>query len=235
MVLTIDFISPRRVTIVLLVICLLLILLSTVGQVAHLVFGHDHLKGFVPLFDIDQEANIPAWFSSCIILFAAGILGIIAFAKKRMNDRFSRYWVALAVIFLLLSIDEASMIHEYSVNPLREFLNAGGLFYYTWVIPGLAFVTIVGLLYFRFLLSLNTRFKVLFILAGAVYIGGCLGIEMISAYHASLHGEDNLTYMLIATVEELFEMVGIIIFIYALLEYLILTAREIRVRFVPSA
>jgi hypothetical protein len=35
-----------------------------------------------------------------------------------------------------------------------------------------------------------------------------------------LYGRENITYVLLATIEELFEMLGIVVFIYALLSYL---------------
>ncbi len=51
-------------------------------------------------------------------------------------------------------------------------------------------------------------------------MGGAIGVEAISGKQASLHGEQNSTYNLIITVEELLEMAGVIVFIYALLDYI---------------
>ena len=59
----------------------------------------------------------------------------------------------------------------------------------------------------------------LFVVAGIIYVGGALGVEAVSGLWAERHGEDNLVYMTISTVEELMEMIGIIVFIHALLDY----------------
>ena len=60
----------------------------------------------------------------------------------------------------------------------------------------------------------------MFIWAAAVFVGGAIGVEMISGYQADLAGERNLTYALIISVEELCEMLGVVIFIHALMTYL---------------
>jgi hypothetical protein len=57
-------------------------------------------------------------------------------------------------------------------------------------------------------------------MAGALFVGGALGVEAVSGKHASLHGEQNLTYHLIITIEELLEMAGLVVFVYALLDYI---------------
>jgi hypothetical protein len=43
---------------------------------------------------------------------------------------------------------------------------------------------------------------------------------MIGSYIAEAQGQQNLTYALVATAEEITEMIGVIIFIYGLLYYL---------------
>jgi hypothetical protein len=59
-----------------------------------------------------------------------------------------------------------------------------------------------------------------FVLAGAIYIGGALGMEMIDGLYASLYGEKNLTYAFLTTIEETLEMLGIVVFLHTLLTYL---------------
>ena len=43
---------------------------------------------------------------------------------------------------------------------------------------------------------------------------------MVSGYQADLHGEENMAYALIVSIEEVFEMLGVIVFIHSLREYL---------------
>ena len=92
-------------------------------------------------------------------------------------------------------------------------------------------VAIVGIGFLPFLLRLPSRTRNLFALSGIVYVGGAIGVEMLSASQADLNGEDNLAYALIVTLEELCEMVGVVLFLHALLDHLHTLLAGVRVRF----
>jgi hypothetical protein len=93
--------------------------------------------------------------------------------------------------------------------------------YFAWVIPYALAVLVIGVLYLRFVWSLAARTRALFICAGSVYLAGALGFESVGGWYFSLHGEiEDLTYSLLVAAEEFLEMSGIILFIYALLDYL---------------
>jgi hypothetical protein len=59
----------------------------------------------------------------------------------------------------------------------------------------------------------------LFCISASVYLFGVLGMEMIGSDHAHEHG-DTLGYGVIASVEEVAEMTGVILFIHALIDYI---------------
>ncbi|MDH3421968.1 MAG: hypothetical protein OEN00_03190, partial [Gemmatimonadota bacterium] len=87
-----------------------------------------------------------------------------------------------------------------------------------WVVPGLIALAALGVIFARFVLHLPPRSRVLFVVAGTVYVLGALGMEIVGrAYLAA--SDDDLTYGIIATVEEILEMGGIVVFVYALLDY----------------
>jgi hypothetical protein len=86
----------------------------------------------------------------------------------------------------------------------------------------------VALVFWRFLLHLAVRHRRLFAVAAVLYVSGSVGVEMVSAYHADLHGVQNLTYELITVVEEALEMLGVLVFVYALLDYLRAADTELR-------
>jgi len=176
-------------------------------------------KSYIRLFYVDWEANIPTWYQSSTLLLCSMILAIIARGRRAQQDPYVWHWAALAIIFLALSIDEEAVIHEMAIKPLRQTFHMGGLLYYAWVVPGAAAVLVFAVVYLRFLWSLPSRTWLLFAVAGVVYVGGALGVEAISGLWAQRHGEENLVYMMISTVEELMEMIGIIVFIHALLDY----------------
>jgi hypothetical protein len=56
-------------------------------------------------------------------------------------------------------------------------------------------------------------------LAGAGYVGGALGMEMIGGAYASAYGYDAY-YPVLTIVEETLEMLGILLFLHALLCYM---------------
>jgi hypothetical protein len=65
--------------------------------------------------------------------------------------------------------------------------------------------------------------------AAAIYLAGAIGVEMLSGLQADLYGEANMGYALITTAEELLEMLGIVVLITALLNYLPTAVSGIRI------
>ena len=222
----------RRVTDALLVIVSTLIGLSLFGQFAKHIYGHTMLKGFVPTFYVDLESSVPTWYSSVALAAAGGLLLVIAAAKLKAKDKYRWHWATLGSLFVLLSIDEIAMIHELPIEPLRERLDAGGLLYYTWVIPGAVLVLLVSFCYLRFFLSLPRRTQALLLLAGATFVSGAIGVEMLSGAQADRFGEENLDYALIVTLEEFLEMLGVVVLIRCLLEYIESSLGAMQIQFV---
>ncbi len=175
---------------------------------------------FAPLFNIGQEQNIPTLYSWSALLFCAMLLAIVAQVKKTVGDRYVNHWRVLAVIFVYLSIDEAIRIHERAGEPLRNSLKTGGLLYYAWVIPGAIFVAIFLLGFNKFIKALPPRIKRLFLTAGTVFVGGAIGMELVSGAYVELYTSNNFTTVILNSIEESMEMFGIVIFIYALLSYI---------------
>lgn len=234
-------VSPDSVRRVLLLIVVVLGLASLVGDLFdYYVVIDDFLvqelkESFVRLFCLCLEANIPTWYASAILLFSSALLAVIAVATQQSGGRYVRHWRALALIFLYLSLDEGVVIHEMAIEPMRLILRAtgllddgwagllsgwGGLLYYTWVIPGAVGTVIFAIAYVRFLMHLPRRTRWLFTMAGALYVGGAIGVESLSAQSAARYGEAEIGYRILTTVEELLEMLGVVVFVYALLEYM---------------
>jgi hypothetical protein len=146
-------------------------------------------------------------------------LAIIAIDHTRNRRSYSLHWTGLALIFALLSLDEAMSLHEMTTQPLQSFFSTSGPLLFAWVIPALVFVTAFGLMYLKFLIYLAPRTRYFFLLSGFVYIFGALGMEMVGSAYVSNHGHD-LTYGILASLEEILEMSGIAVFIFSLLDYL---------------
>ena len=67
---------------------------------------------------------------------------------------------------------------------------------------------------------LPAKTRNLVIWAGALFVGGALGMEMMAAHQDSLNTSNVFLYKLYSTIEELWEKLGVLVFIYALLSYM---------------
>ncbi len=212
--------SPRRIARVLFVLVVLLTLASLATQYSVYYLGYGWIFGMVPKFYLGKEANVPTWYQSSTLFLAAVLLALIAGAKHRTRDTYASHWKWLAVIFLLLSLDEAASFHELTIQPLREALRLSGIFYWAWIIPGLAFALGVFLFYLRFLVHLPPATRWQFLIAGGLYLAGAVGIESLEGQYAEHYGYENWTYSLMVQCEEFAEMAGIVVFLYSILGYL---------------
>lgn len=214
-------ISSKRTIRFLVFVVVSLILASLAGQLSIYSLPDYPLRNTIArLFSVDAEKNIPALYSASVLLLCSIILAIIAYAKKIAGDSYRGYWHVLSIIFLYLSLDEIFSLHEHAIGPLRSGLNTSGVFYFAWVIPG-AILTFICLLGFsRFLVHLPAKTRRLFLIAGSIFVGGALGMELIGGYYANFYTERSMTYAIIVTIEESLEMLGIVVFVYGLLSYI---------------
>lgn len=183
------------------------------------------LHGITHLFDLGLDGNIPTWYASASLLLCAALLFLIARTESGSRMKWKKHWYGLSGLFLCLSIDETSTIHERAGDALDQaipiFQGLGGFLYYSWVILGAAAVFLVSLIFFRFTLNLPARTRTIFVLAALVFVSGGLGVEMINAWIHNSYGTNTLAYTAMTVVEELLEMTGVLIFTYGLLDVLL--------------
>ncbi len=211
--------SAEKVVRILLWIVAFLTIANTLGQISHHFFGHSRLFGLVYLFNFNREWSVPSFYASFAVLFCSLLLTLIAWFHHRRGEVDFKYWYGLAVIFLLLAIDEYTDIHARIFEPVRSHLKAIGLVSYAWLLVYVPLLLAMLLIYRRFLTRLPKPTVKLFILSGVVYLVGAIGINLIGDQY-TYHERDALSYSVFYTFEELCEMLGIVIFIYALLKYM---------------
>jgi len=218
-------VSAKRCAAALGLVVVILIAASLGATLLSFVTLHDPVlskvrDSVVRLIWVDEEGNIPAWYSASLLLLCSLLLAAIGAVTRHQQRSYVAHWLILSLVFLFLSLDETAQLHERSIEPLRNAFGTTGFLYYAWIVPAGVCVILLALGYLRFLATLPRRTSRLFLLAGAVFVGAAIGIEAVSAKHASLPGEKDLTYHLIVTAEEMFEMAGLVLFIYALLDYI---------------
>jgi len=219
--------SPKRVIRFLIFIIIGLSITSIIGQIFE-YYTQPNFQEIIDKLNVDGEYTIPSLFSSFSLLFCSVLLGLISRKKLQNKDKYTGKWIGLSVMFFYLALDETISLHEQLIHPLRKLLNATGIFYYTWVIPGLMLVIAVALIYWKFVQELPPKIKYLFFLSAIFYVGGAIGMEMINGYYSYLYDSEMFVYEILVTIEEFFEMLGVVVFIYALLCYikLDLTGKE---------
>ncbi len=211
-------IIPETVFKKLLLFIIFLLCINVVGNISKFYFDADFV--WIPLFDFDVERNVPTLYSSFALLVSSILLSIIAMVHNRFDKSYIG-WVGLAIIFMFLSVDEIASIHEKLTNVTRATLDTStsGLLRNAWIIPyGIALV-LFCLSYLRFLLKLPKKVMRLFILSGVVFVSGAIGFESIGGLFIN---SSRLAYSFILTTEEFFEMLGVVIFIYSLLKYIVI-------------
>jgi len=214
-------VRPEKLVRVLFLIALGLLAASLTGQAVRFATGDGHLSGFTPKFNLDAEMNVPTWFASFLFFLAALLLVRVGGTEeKRVRGGARRRWHSLALVFLFCSIDEVAAIHEMLVDPVRKALHAGGLLYFSWVIPGMALVALLAVVYGPLFLRLPAELRWNFIAAAVVFLAGTLGMEMLGGAYVQQHGPDHFAYALLSNTEEFLELLGQIIFIKALLALL---------------
>lgn len=218
--------SSKLVFRTLLSIACLLVLASIAGQLIKFISGHPNFFGLVDLFNLDNEKNIPTFFSVILLLSCCLLLTLIFFQHLKLDGKPNKYWAVLSVGFFYMSIDEFCSIHE-NFGRFSSILlgnKSYPLFHYAWVLPGFLIVIFVGLFFQKFLLSLPRTTKINFIIAGLIYVTGIIFLEALNGYYFALYkdafGYQNLIYNALVTIEESCEMLGLILFIRALIDYL---------------
>lgn len=192
---------------------LLTALFSLAGLAVELARHLGDLHGpVVGLLSLSYEGNLPSWYASVLPLVCAGLLAWVAAGE----DRDRGHWRLLALGFCAISVDEAVGFHEQ----LGGTFDTSGVLHFDWVIPAGALVLVLGLVFLGFLRRLSRETARRFVLAGALYVGGAVVLELPLGWWTEHHGDDSLGYALIDWCEETLEYVGLTVFAAALLERL---------------
>lgn len=168
-------------------------------------------------FNLAAEQSLGAWFTSILHALAAALLFVIATDSRRRGDGLAGRWSFLGFVFLFLSVDEAASLHE-TLNPYaRRIVGSRGVLRYPWLVFGAAFAIGFGVAYLPFLRRIASRTALRFLVAGALFVLGAVGFEMLDGYYASRGLIGTPKHILATTVEETLEMVGVTLFLRALL------------------
>lgn len=163
--------------------------------------------GGADLFDIGGKNSIQQFWSICLWLCCA-CLCLAASATGRERSA----WIFLSIGSMGVAIDESCQIHE-RLSPMigQMFGVSTGVFAAPWVIVAIPIVIICGLVLLPFLIRLERPIAIRLVIAGALFVGGAVGLEMAFA-PASTSGRSAATILTLVTAEETLEMLGASLF-----------------------
>ena len=170
-----------------------------------------HIDMLVQKLSLSYEGNVPTWLATVLLFSCAVAAGAIA----RDASLFRRHWWGVAAVFAYASLDEAAELHEH----LGGTFDLGGLFYFDWVIPAAILLAALALIFWPFVRALAPVTRRRLILAGALYVGGAVVMELPLGWWTERAGADSLGYALIDWVEETMELTGAALALWALVKH----------------
>ena len=228
-------IKPASILKLLTTLALIQFLINLIAQFLVFNMGMDESSLFIELFDMDRETSIPSLYSVFLLFSIFLLLLVISLLKRKEKAAHVAGWFILALGFLFMTFDEGASIHELLMRPVHRLLiyeEIPSIFYFTWVIPAILLVALLALLYLKFMIDLPAETRRLFLLSAVIYLMGVIGAELAAGYYAGKFGTENPGFNLLASVEESLEMMGLILFIHALLTYMAKQYGEIQLNFI---
>jgi len=223
-------VQPRRVAQILSAVAFLVAVFSFISQYLTLFPDSVSLPNpmenyilnnyFILEFQVNTSSNIVIYFSAFILLAAAAALFLfISLYKNAVRDTFKRNWSSLAILFLYLSVDKASVLPEKYVKLYNAWTDANGWFEFRWAFILLALL-ILGFLFRKFLRHLEAPLRNPLLASIILYHVGMLGVELFSGHYTSSYNPQTLGLAVLVLIGELMEFGGLILLIYTLLHYI---------------
>ncbi len=188
-------------------------LVSVAQDICVYGFSCRELTQIIGYLDVEAERSLYTWYSTCILLLTGFIASCHADRVGRHGPHF-RQWVGIGVLFVYLSADEMLSIHEKLSAIGGRIVEPTGFFRYAWVVPGLFLVAVVAFALFSLVKDLPKRQRFWTIVSGAVFLGGAVGMEMISGKIAFALSRDTLLYQAVNSLEEAMEVIGVLMFLW---------------------
>jgi hypothetical protein len=175
--------------------------------------------------DFDDESSIPTWFGQFLFIIIASLSGLIAILQ---NDKKARnIWVAISIIALIGSIDEVASIHEnilQSIHLLFFDESASTFLANAWIV--IVPFLLIGILLFikKAIKTIPHRTLGLMLLSLIIFIIGSVFIDILTSVEGTMGRF--FAQGILVSIEEVLEMLGLSLFIFALVEYIEVNHKE---------
>jgi len=186
-------------------------ILMGVSTAGGLILLHHESLTVLNVLYVNSSDNLPKWYSS-MLLSLSGILLYLIAQKNKAPGRHFFSWSLLSFTFFFLSLAKTTSFDQSFFGTIRMGLRAVGI----QINPFLFGVTLIALFLFLFapfFSMMEGRGKKYVAISVIVYVFVSLFFDVLSSH---LYGT-RILYVLFSGCEELCEMIGSIIFLYALL------------------
>lgn len=196
--------------------------LGITREIYILSFGFNTPLHRLQPLNLNAETSAGTWFASLVLLICSLLAAFIAMACKSSADRWTKYWAGIAAVFLYLSLDESAGLHERMGPIFRAaiHLTDDQQLYFLWTIPMGVLALLFVAIYTRFLLDLPRQLAALFILSGAIFVSGAIGMELVGNYFYLIGGLDTPSHRVSIVIEESMEFAGAVLFACTLIDYI---------------
>jgi hypothetical protein len=174
------------------------------------LFGDSWLFNF---FNFGLEGNLPTFFSGFLFILLAISAWFCAVTDKYRGLPKKDWlpWMLVSALLLFLSLDELGEIHEQLTDPMQQLFQASGFLFFAWIIPYVLALFLLSIYFIPFLLRLSRKTKLLVLIGAGVFIFGAIGFEMLGAKLYESGAMAGISYIIVSSLEEMFEITGILI------------------------
>lgn len=203
---------PRRALIRSLLAATAVLSLASVAVQGSLhLLGRGRLLGLVDTFDMHREANLPTWFSAALLLGIGAVLALIWAATRAQEDPDSRWWAVLALVFAAASVDEAAALHERFGRAVSDGEHA-----FWYLVPGTLVLLAIAWAIMGWFKRLPRSARRALGWGVGTWSVGAIGLEGVEALYAESPG---FGLSLLNTFQDLFELLGLIVILDALMRH----------------
>lgn len=196
----------------------LLVLLGIASNAVRTGLGHDYALGFVPMFNLSAERNLPTWASGLGLVFCAALSWLASVEARGNGTSDAAHWRWCAGILAYLATDEVAVIHD-RVNRIFETHIAPGRFTVWWAVPALLVAAVVAWRLLPFVLRQAPPLRRRLLLAGALYVGAAAGLELIGGV-VRMDPARFVPYSWLEVLEEAIEMGAVLLAMHAITGHL---------------
>lgn len=172
------------------------------------------------LLDVDVEVSVFTWVSILAFYSVAIVLAYIGLCLDTARARNRAFWIGLSLVFLALSLDEHSGIHEKLSGLIAAYVQGSGLLHFAWAAPA-GILSLLGLAAVLPLIrALPARVFAMMLVSALVFLCGAVVLEMIGGAIAEGAGIASRAYRVETNLEEMAELGGLLLFLYALMLFI---------------